>query len=64
MKESPIAHWFPEGSYFTYGTIEDAANVIMDTPLYENYNRARDFEVHARANYTADKIYKGILEKL
>ena len=64
MAESPIAHWFPEGSYFTYSSIAEAKAVIEGVDKDEIHRRAKLFTAHALEHYSARKIYQSILDLL
>ena len=64
MAESPIARWFPDDSYFTYGSIEEARHVIETASVEEITLRATKFETHAREHYNSRRIYGDIMERL
>lgn len=64
MRASPLKDWFPPESYFTYADAEEASEAIQLLSDGEIKQTAALFQAYARANYTADKIYRGIMEKL
>ncbi len=64
MSESPTKEWFPETSFFTYGSVGEAEDIIRNTPLKEMKRRASIFSAHARKHYTPEKIYGEMLRRL
>lgn len=62
MSGSPIADWFPADTYFTYGSVEEAARVIRGTDPAEIDRMAAAFKDHALERYTPRKIFEGILK--
>lgn len=64
MSESPTSEWFPEGSFFTYKSVEEAIQIIRDTPPSEVERRAAIFSAYAREHYSPQKIYGEMLSRL
>ena len=64
MRDSPTKEWFPEDSFFTYGSVEEARDIILTASWEEIERRAALMTAHARAHYTPKHIYGGIVERL
>lgn len=64
MLGSPIGDWFPSDCYMIYTSPEEAQAIINSTTEDEIKILASRFSDYARNHYTADKIYKGIMEAL
>jgi len=62
--ESPIANWFPQGSWLSYIDPPDAARVIAETSDTEIADVAGKLSEHVRSHYRPEMIYGGILREL
>ena len=62
--ESPIAKWFPEDCYFTWGDAKEAAEIIKNASDDEINLRARRLAEEVRARYTPKSIYGEILKRI
>lgn len=61
---SPISDWFPEGAYFTYDSVDRAKELIETLSDEDISARAKLHSAHVKANYTPEKIYSQILDRL
>jgi hypothetical protein len=64
QNESPLADWFPSDTFYSYGSPLEAQQIILSLPYREIEKTAIRFRSYAMKNYTGQKIYRGILEKL
>lgn len=66
MTASPVRHWFPAESYFSFGeaTPEEAKRIIQHMPADEIWKRARAMGAHAREHYHPRQVFGGILAAL
>jgi hypothetical protein len=64
MEDSPTAQWFPEGSYLTYGNINDARRILQRMRIPEIDRVAARLSAYARQHYTPGQIYGNILAAL
>ncbi len=63
MHGSPIADWFPEGSYYMYSTVEEAKAIIENTSQLEVKHVAKIFRAYALEHYHAEILFKRMLPK-
>lgn len=64
MRESPTRNWFPADTFLTYGSIEEAREIIAATPNHRLDEIAAALSAYAGQHYSPEKIYRGILAKL
>lgn len=62
--DSPIARWFPEGSWFRYGSLDEAKAIIQHTPLDDVQARAVALSAYAREHYHPRQIFAGMVQAL
>ena len=64
MDEAPTRNWIPEECLFIYRSADEAIEIIRSTSPVEISTRATALSEHVRENYSAQKIYEDILERL
>jgi len=60
-EDSPVAEWFPKGSWFSWKTPKDAAEIIHDASDEEINSVANALSQTVKENFTAKQIYGEIL---
>ena len=56
--------WFPEDTFFQYGSPEEAKEIIESTPVAEIERRAVAFQKHARENYLPEMILGEMVKRV
>ncbi len=58
---SPIANWFPEGSYYIYHNTDELKHLVNTLTDGEISTTAENLGIYTRAHYHPRRIYQGIL---
>lgn len=64
MREAPTRNWVPEECLFIYDNVDDAASIIQSVTEEQIRDKAAGLSAHIRSHYSAQSIYKSILDRL
>lgn len=64
MEVSLTKEWIPKEYIFLYKDVEDAARIIKNMDYEDAAERAKLFQAYVSSNYSAEKIYRRMLERI
>ena len=64
MRDSPTKEWFPEDTFFQYGSVEEALEIISTARLETIREKVSAFKDHALRHYHPAIIYGDMLNRL